>query len=1040
MKSMFLSCFVILFVFSGSFANENPARFLSDPAISPDGEQIVFSYESDLWKVSVDGGTAYRLTAMDGREFLPRFSPDGRWIAFSATMDGNTNVYIMPANGGEINQLTFHQAADMVDSWSWDSKHIYFHSSRENMSSIYKIPLEGGTPKRLFDHYFNVPHHVVEHPLTGGYVFTESWESLNQPQRKRYRGANRPDLLYYNPEEDVFEQLTDFEGKDLWPTIDQRGHIYFVSDEANMEYNLYALRDGQKVALTSFDTSIGRPQVSANGAKIAFEKDYQLYIYDTATGQASTPEISLFQKNTLPLEQSFEVRGNITWFDVSPDHKKLAFVSRGELFVSDLEGKFIRQIPTNQAERVTEVAWSADNETLVYIQTRDGWANLYMIRADGRGEEIELESVDATSRFLSMDPDRKKGVYLSGRKHVKVVDIEQKTTETIAVAELWGFHNSRPRFSPDGRYILFTAYTNFEHNIYVHNLQNGESLQLTRTGMSERMPYWSPCGKYIYFAADRYMHNFPRSNTSDRLYRIPLYRFSDPMKSDEFDRLFTGNNERNGNGDNAIEIKIDMHNIDRRWESVGVSNIGRQWAPHVFKHGGNQVMFFTSNHDKGQWALWRLDQKPFDSSRPIKVDGTSPGMNLHMVEVNNNFYVLAGGNIHKVNMNQNRLDAIDIRHSFARNLRDEFNQIFMETWAALDENFYEEGFHGVDWQAERERFSQHLPHVRTRENLRRLINDMLGELNSSHTGFSSSGSEERSFYSARTAETGLIFDPDHPFRVDRVIHESHLDLSHETVRPGDVIVSVNGREIDQALNRDKYFYFSHMPEELELVFLRGQEKVIVKTRPHTPGQISTLLYDEWIAANRRYVEEQTDGRVGYVFMKDMSAGSLNQFIIDMTTHAMDKEALIFDIRFNRGGNVHDDVLQFLAQRPYLTWKYRGGSLSPQPNFAPSGNPMVMLINERSLSDAEMTAAGFRELELGTIIGTETYRWIIFTSSKSMVDGSSTRLPSWGCYTLEGENLELTGVAPDIDVYNSFHDRLRGIDPQLDRAIREVLKD
>lgn len=1038
MKSMLFAFLMLLGTLTGLHANDNPARFLSDPAVSPDGQQLVFSYESDLWTASVHGGTAYRLTAMDGREFLPRFSPDGKWIAFSATLDRNTNVYVMPAKGGEINQLTFHQSADMVDSWSWDSRYIYFHSSRENMSSIYKLPLTGGTPERLFDHYFNIPHHVVEHPVTGGFIFTESWESLNQPQRKRYRGANRPDILYYHPDHDEFEQLTDFEGKDLWPTIDSQGNIYFVSDEGTMEYNLFTLRNGEKMALTNFDTSIGRPQVSANGERIAFEKDYQLHLYDVASGQVTTPQITLFQKNTLPIEQGFEVRGNISLFDVSPDNKKLAFVSRGELFVSDMDGKFIRQIPTNPAERVTEVAWSADNETLLYLQTRDGWANLYMTRADGRGDELEIESVDATSRLLSLDPDRKKGVYLSGRKHVKIVDLEKRTTETIAVAELWGFHNSRPRFSPDGQYVLYTAYTNFEHNIYIYGLQDGETIQLTNTGMSERMPYWSPCGQYVYFATDRYMHNFPRANTSDRLYRIPLHRFIKPMKSDGFDRLFAGDSASDDTPDTKVDIQFDLHEIERRWEPMGVANIGRQWAPHVFKHGGNQVLFFTSNHDKGQWALWRLDLKPFEDSRPVRIEGASPGMNLHMVEVKNNFYVLAGGNIHKVNMNQGRLEPIDIRHTFARNLEREFHQIFMETWTALDENFYEEGFHGVDWVAERERFARHLPHVRTRDNLRRLINDMLGELNSSHTGFSSSGSEERSFYSARTAETGLLFDRENPFLVERVIDGSNLDLTNAPVRKGDILISVNGRRIETGQNRDRYFYFSHMPEELELVFIRGGEEIIVRSRPHTPGQISTLLYDEWIAGNRRYVEEQTDGRVGYVFMKDMSAGSLNQFIIDMTSHAMEKDALIFDIRFNRGGNVHDDVLQFLSQRPYLNWKYRGGSLSPQPNFAPAGNPIVMLINERSLSDAEMTAAGFRELDLGKIIGTETYRWIIFTSSKSMVDGSTTRLPAWGCYTLDGENLEMTGVAPDIDVHNTFYDRIRGVDPQLDRAIREVL--
>ena len=172
----------------------------------------------------------------------------------------------------------------------------------------------------------------------------------------------------------------------------------------------------------------------------------------------------------------------------------------------------------------------------------------------------------------------------------------------------------------------------------------------------------------------------------------------------------------------------------------------------------------------------------------------------------------------------------------------------------------------------------------------------------------------------------------------------------------------------------------------------------------------------------------------------MGGGSLNDFLIDMTTEAEKRDALILDLRYNRGGNVHDDVLQFLSQRSYLQWKQRGGKMAPQPNFSPSSRPIVLLLNEHSLSDAEMTGAGFKALGLGTIIGTETYRWIIFTSGKGLVDGSFTRLPSWGCYDLDGNDLEMTGVAPDIFVKNTFKDRVEGNDPQLDKAIEFILKE
>jgi len=200
-----------------------------------------------------------------------------------------------------------------------------------------------------------------------------------------------------------------------------------------------------------------------------------------------------------------------------------------------------------------------------------------------------------------------------------------------------------------------------------------------------------------------------------------------------------------------------------------------------------------------------------------------------------------------------------------------------------------------------------------------------------------------------------------------------------------------------------------------------------------------MLYDEWIASNQKRVDQLSGNRFGYVYLKNMSEGSLNQFIIEMTAEETTKDALIVDLRYNTGGNIHDDVLKFLSQRPYLEWKFREGMISPQPHFAPAAKPIVLLVNQSSLSDAEMTAAGFKEMGLGTIIGTETYRWIIFTSSSGLVDGSSCRLPAWGCYTLDGTDLEFSGVKPDIYVKNMFTDIINDRDPQLEKAV-EVLKE
>jgi C-terminal processing protease CtpA/Prc len=248
---------------------------------------------------------------------------------------------------------------------------------------------------------------------------------------------------------------------------------------------------------------------------------------------------------------------------------------------------------------------------------------------------------------------------------------------------------------------------------------------------------------------------------------------------------------------------------------------------------------------------------------------------------------------------------------------------------------------------------------------------------------------------------------------------------------------VNDEAVDKKIDRNYYFTVPSRDRELRLTFNRNGQMVNIKIHPQ--ATLFTNLYDEWIDNNQKRVDEKGKGRIAYGYMKNMGQPELDQFIIDMTQELNKKDALIFDLRYNTGGNVHDEVLKFLSQRSYLQWKYREGQLTPQSNFSPADKPIVLLINEQSLSDAEMTSQGFKALKLGKIVGNETYRWIIFTSGVSLVDGSSVRMPAWGCYSLDGKDLEKTGVQPDILIINSFDDKLNGRDPQLDRAIEEILK-
>ncbi len=1015
--------------------------FSTFPCISPDGGAIVFVYEGDLWKVSVHGGVASRMTGMEGTEVFPRFSPDGKWLAFSASQDGNLNVYIMPVNGGDIRQLTFHSSVDIVDSWSWDSSAVYFNSNRFNNFTQFSVGIQGGTPVRMFEHYFNTIHGLVTHPQTGEYYFTDTFESHFAYNRKRYKGAYNPDIKSFNPKTGTFSILTDYPGKDFWPVIDRKGNLYFVSDELNGQYNLYTFNEGEKTNLTSFDTSIKYPQVSADGALIVFEKDYQIYTYDVANKTSSKVPIRLAGNYRLDEMQEFNVKGKISQFSVSPDGKKLAFVSRGELFVADIKGKFPRKLETSSTGRVMETAWLKDSRTLLFNQTVGGWLNIFKIAADGSGTEEQLTSGPSNHRQISLDAERSRALYISGRNDLRMMDLNNFKAATVLSDELWGLHNSRAHFSPDGQFILYTAFRNFEQDVFLYDLTKKEARNLTASGVTESSPVWSPDGKYIFWASDPFAPNYPRGSANSRIFSVPLQRYDAPFKSDSFAELFE---EKKADADKLgakLTVSIDFDGILKRAERIS-PNAGRQAMPFVTFDNKKEeyVVYYISNHDGNPHNIWATTIKPFDPPKTVKIKGAAT-RDLMIQQINGKTYALVKGGIVELSPVAGKITKIDVQHTFTRNLEVEFQQMFDEVWANVQENYYDETFHGVDWEKMKLRYRKFLPHVVNRGNLRMIIGDMLGELNSSHLGFRSQGAEEKTFYKFKTMAAGILFEEDSPYTVKAIVKNSAAHKYGISIKPGDVLAEVNGQPVDPSANREMYFAAPSTDDEIILKFKRGTGMLIpVKIHPHKNfTDLRTKLYDEWIETNRQRVHQLSDNKIGYVHMKNMGDSELERFLKEMVTEGLDKKGLILDLRYNTGGNVHDAVLNFLSQKPYTLWKYRGGRFAPQPNFAPSQHPIVLLVNEQTLSDGEMTAAGFKALKLGTIIGTETYRWVIFTSGKTLVDGSYYRLPSWGCFTLDKEDIERKGVSPDIFIKNTFKDRLEGKDPQLEKAVAHILE-
>ena len=1018
------------------YAEENP-HFTMRPSLSPDSNTIYFEYDTDIWKVDANGGDASRIIAMQGYETSPLVSPDGKWLTFASNQNGNKDVYIVSVDGGDIKQLSFSDADDVPTSWSENSKEINFESNIYNSISSYNISIDGGTPKRLFSHYFNTIANLWE-MSDGNYLFNESTESYRYATRKGYKGDHNPNIKMWDSKTNTYTELTKYDGKDIWPTSDKSGNIYFASDRKNGQSNLMTFKDNKSVSLTSFDESIQFPKVSYDGGKVVFNKDYDIYVYDTKTLKTLKPEIKLSVKNYNNIENNMNVKDGISSFDVSPDGKKIAFVSRGLLFVSNTKGDVVKELKTAPNQKVVELKWADDNETIFFTRTRSGYFNLFSIDASGNDSEKSIYEPDTFVKNLAISNKGSKLAFTTGDKKIEMYD--GKKVQTISSEnEFWTFRNYSIAFSQDDNYLIFNSVNLFESDVYLYDFSKKEMFNITNSVGMESSPVISSDNKRIYVQANRFFSTFPRGAEFGgvSIYEIPLNKYSAPHKIEQYNQLFEKKDElvEKSAEVKAVEsVEIDLKNVTRRWKKLPSTSVS---GLKLINFNGKDYLFYNSSHE-GNYASYVLKLDPSYTSKPKLIKGVK-GISSPVL-VGANLYARNYKSLYSINMNTLKATKININFEFTKTNTNEFEQMFYESWAQMKESFYDTKMHNVDWAERLEYYATFLPYVQNRGDLRIMMNDMLNELNTSHIGFTSRGKEEKTATAQRTVHTGVMFDVNNPYTVDYILSNSPADKIDVDIRKGDVLTKVNHKKVNVNENRNRYFTSPSQQKEVVLTFDRNGNEFDVNLHTISGSALKNLLYFEWEDISRDRVNKQTDNSVAYVHLRDMSNGSLSRFLIEMTTDAVHKDALILDLRFNNGGNIHNEVLEYLSQKSHYNWRFRDHKTNTHPTYTPGDKPIVVLINERSLSDAEITSNGVRNLGIGKLIGTETYRWIIFTSGVGMVDGSNIRMPAWGCYNLDGSDLEITGVKPDIYIKNTFEDRLTKKDPQLDRAIAEILKD
>ena len=929
-------------------------------------------------------------------------------------------------------------ATDVTADGEW----VLFESSRSSSSGIYKIPLKGGNAYPVLDSYWSWPHFARVQPNGDAFLFALGMEHGSW-WRRGYRGSNTSSLWKKSFKSKTAERLFGDKSNCFWPHWDSSGdHVYFVSDREGGIKNIWKIDTaGDKpVPVTRFkQMDVTWMSVASDAPLAVYEREFGIWKTDLLSGKSEL--LSITAPAEMKANRNFYIdNAPVSEYRLSPDGKKIAAVVRGEIFVLSTEGGYARNI-TKTPWRERQPVWSGDSLSLYYISDEGANPELYRVSALGKEKPEQLTRSEEDEMKPEISPDGKWLAYYRGKRQLRLLELETKKDSLLLEDDLYGLRAAPPAWSPDSRYIALEVSRNANTDLFAIEILSKEKHLLTNTAYDEGGPIWSPDGRSLLFTSNRYGHSFPEFTGKWDLYQLDLEPKKPEFEEDEYEKLFKKDEGENAKKDikkdEVPQVTLTLKDIDRQTREV-TDTLGDDTGFFLSPKDGTTV-YFVSDIDGG-YHLWTtsLEKKKRGKYEPFVPSVTSPRQ-LQSDREGKYLYYLSRGRIGRIDLGAKRNSPVSFSTKIEVDKIADYEQMLGELYYTLLYYYYDEGFHNVDWTALYEKHRPVLQQVREDVDFYDYANMLIGYLNSSHTGIRGPSTRRTVKPSAHIGADWIIQDG--KFYLKHIFAESPLDAHRDTVSAGDELTAVNDSPVSVGSSIWKLLN-GQLNKRLKLTFVRKTDKkqVDLHIEPLSSGAENRLRLVEWVNTNRDRVREKTGDRAAYLYMSAMGQSNLSRFLKELERDAFPRKGVILDLRFNFGGNVHDRVLQALMKPVYAKWRVRGMSETPQSTFGMADKPVVLLVNEVTLSDGEMTANGFKALKRGPIVGNTTYGWLIFTTSARLMNGGSFRLPFWGCYTLDGQDLETSGgVVPDIVVINDLNHNLLGQDPQLDKAIEILLQ-
>ena len=1035
----FLGIFLV-FLANYSFPLEKQLIGARYPALSPDGQQVAFSYMGDLWLVSVKGGRALRLTDHVAYDQRPIWSPDGKWLAFTSNRRGNNDVYLMKTKGGGLRQLTFHTGEDVATDFTPDGKWIIFRSSRSSSSSLFKISLEGGNAFPVLNTYWNWPYQAKVSPDGQRLLFSLGMEN-GYWWRRGYQGSNTSKLWVKKIGENKVRILVNDRNNCFWPNWSPDGQrIYFVSDRKFKNSNIWtvSLEGSDLKQITQYkEKDVRWLAMAAKVPRAVYERDFGIWLIDLTTGESHRLQIEAPTESKE--NRTFYVKNApVSEFLLSPDGQKIAAVVRGDIFVLSTDGGYARNI-TQSPWRERDIDWDKKSKKIVYVSDVEANPDLYLISALGKEKPLRLTRSEEDEIMPRFSPDGQWIAYFSGKRQLRLIKEDGSQDHLLLEDDFGGRFADEFSWSPDSRYLAVVSQHHTNQDIWAVNVESGQKILLTNTAYDESRPLWSPDGKFLIFTSNRYGHSFPEFTGKWDLYRVWLKPQKPEFDEDKFEKLFEIEKkeaeEKKKRKKPAVKIQFKLENLDRQTEQI-TNTLGND-GEYVFIPK-DQTIYFVSNID-GRSHLWKTSLK---KKKQGLFEAFMPGiLNPSYLQSDQDFkflYYLSQGKIGRLDLKAKSTKPISFKTKIQVDKTADYEQMLAELYYTLQHYYYDPNFHQVNWNKIYEEFRPVLQQVREDQDFYDYANEMIGYLNSSHTGIHGPRKTE---IEEPSAHVGAIWEfINNKIILKRLIKDGPLYFYRDQVKAGDELIAVDDKHLQASQNIWRYFN-GKLGKRLKLTFQdqKAEKKIDIFLKPISAREEKNLLLEEWIQSRKELVKKKANDQVAYIYMRAMGRRDLERFLKELEREAVTRKALILDLRFNFGGNVHDRVLQALTKPVYAKWRIRGLSETVQSTFGFTTKPVILVVNEVTLSDGEMTANGFKTLKRGPIVGNTTYGWLIFTTSVRLMNGGSFRLPFWGCFTLDGKDLETSGgVKPDVTVINDLNNELQNQDPQLEKAIELAL--